>query len=80
MKPCRARIINLVILFAACTLGMMVSFLAITVCIDVLVWLLTGTFDLTKADIFNAIKIGCVMGIITGVVFAVARLRQLKGF
>nr|WP_085838597.1 hypothetical protein [Klebsiella pneumoniae] len=41
---------------------------------------LTGTFDLTKADILKTIKIGCVIGTFTGAVFVIARLFKLKGF
>ncbi|EUC85379.1 hypothetical protein HMPREF1570_1069 [Klebsiella oxytoca KA-2] len=42
--------------------------------------MLTGTFDLKKADILKTIKIGCVIGIFTGAVFIIARLFKLKGF
>ncbi|STU13509.1 Uncharacterised protein [Klebsiella pneumoniae] len=80
MKSFHEKILNLLILFIACILGVIVSFLCITLSIDVLVWMLTGTFDLTKADILKTIKIGCVIGTFTGAVFVIARLFKLKGF
>lgn len=80
MKFLNEKILNLQILFIACMLGIVVSFLCIALSIDVLVWMLTGSFDLTKADIFKVIKIGCVIGAFTGAVFVIARLFKLKGF
>lgn len=80
MKPFNEKILNLLILFIACMLGIVVSFLCIALSIDVLVWILTGSFDLTKADILKIIKIGCVIGTFTGAVFVIARLFKLKGF
>lgn len=80
MKPFNEKILNLLILFIACMLGIVVSFLCIALSIDVLVWMLTGSFDLTKADILKIIKIGCMIGTFTGVVFVIARLFKLKGF
>ena len=69
MKSSSEKILNLLILFIACILGIITSFLCITLSIDVLVWILTGSFDLAKADILKTIKIGCVIGTFTGAVF-----------
>lgn len=80
MKPFKEQILNLLILFIACMLGIVISFLCIALSIDVLVWVLTGSFDLTKGDILKTIKIGCVIGTFTGAVFVIARLFKLKGF
>ena len=80
MKSASEKILNLLILFIACILGIITSFLCITLSIDVLVWILTGSFDLAKADILKTIKIGCVIGTFTGAVFFIARLFKLKGF
>jgi len=80
MKIFNEKILNLLILFIGCMLGIVVSFLCISLSIDILVWMLTGSFDLTKADILKIIKIGFVIGTFTGVVFVIARLFKLKGF
>ncbi|KAF6661694.1 hypothetical protein CKF42_20240 [Pantoea sp. ARC270] len=80
MKIFNEKILNLLILFIGCMLGIVVSFLCIALSIDILVWMLTGSFDLTKADILKIIKIGFVIGTFTGVVFVIARLFKLKGF
>ncbi len=40
MKSFHEKILNLLILFIACILGIIVSFLCITLSIDVLVWML----------------------------------------
>ncbi|WP_202303614.1 hypothetical protein [Dryocola clanedunensis] len=80
MKPFNERVSSLLILFIACTLGVVISFLCIALSIDVLVWMLTGSFDLTKADILKTIKIACVIGSFTGAIFVIARLFKLKGF
>lgn len=80
MKPFKRTIINSLILFFACMLGIIVSFLCIALSIDVLVWGLTGKFDLTKAEILKVTKIGCVIGAFTGAVFVIARQLKLKGF
>ena len=80
MKSFNEKILNLLILFIACILGIIVSFLCIILSIDVLVWMLTGTFDLKKADILKTIKIGCVIGTFTSAFFVIARLFKLKGF
>ncbi|MFM2743823.1 hypothetical protein B6I74_06735 [Klebsiella variicola] len=80
MKSSNEKILNLLILFIACILGIIASFLCITLSLDVLVWMLTGSFDLAKADILKTIKIGCVIGTFTGAFFVIARLFKLKGF
>lgn len=80
MKSLNEKLLNLLILFLACMLGIVVSFLCIVFSIDILVWVLTGTFDLTKTNVLKTVKIGCVIGIFTGVVFVIARLFKLKGF
>lgn len=74
------KFLNLLILFISCMLGIIVSFLVISLSIDFLVWILTGSFDLTTSDIFKTIKIGCVIGAFTGAVFVIARFFKLKGF
>jgi len=80
MKLINEKIISLLIIFGICTLGIVISFLSIALAIDFIVWLLTGSFDLTKAEIFKIIKIGCIIGGSTGLVFVIARLLRLKGF
>ncbi|WP_034914282.1 hypothetical protein [Erwinia sp. 9145] len=80
MKIFDEEILNLLILFIGCMLGIVVSFLCIALSIDILVWMLTGAFDLTKADVLKTIKIGFVIGTFTGAVFVIARLFKLKGF
>lgn len=80
MKLPNQNISNLLIIFVACMLGITFSFLSIALSIDALIWMLTGSFDLKKSDIFKTIKIGCVIGSFTGVVFVIARLFKLKGF
>ena len=66
MKYFNEKILKLLILFIGSILGIVVSFLCIALSIDVLVWMLTGSFDLTKAGILKIIKIGCVIGTFTG--------------
>lgn len=51
MKSLNEKLLNLLILFLACMLGIVVSFLCIVLSIDILVWVLTGTFDLTKINV-----------------------------
>lgn len=80
MKASNEKILSLIILFIACMLGVIISFLCIVLSVDVLVWMLTGSFDLTKADILKTINIGCVIGAFAGAVFVIARLLKLKGF
>lgn len=80
MKPSNEKILSMAILFIACILGVIISCLCIALSVEVLVWLLTGSFALTKADILKVINIGCVIGAFTGVVFVIARLFKLKGF
>lgn len=80
MKPLNEKILSLIILFIACMLGIIISFLCIALSLDVLVWMLTGSFDLTKAGILKTIHIGCVIGAFTGAIFVIARLLKLKGF
>lgn len=80
MKSFNENISNLLILFFSCILGITVSFLCIAFSIDVLVWILTGSFNLTKTYILKTIKIGCVIGTFTGMIFVIARLFKLKGF
>ena len=80
MKTFNEKILSLLILFIACTLGIIVSSLCIALFVDVFVWMLTGSFDFTKTDILKTIKIGCVIGAFTGTVFVIARLSKLKGF
>ncbi|MGD8106430.1 hypothetical protein ACQE32_07140 [Pantoea sp. FN0302] len=80
MKPFNEKISNLLILFVACILGVTVNSLCIALSTDVLVLILTGSFDLKKAGIFKTIKNGCVIGTFTGVVFVIARLFKLKRF
>ncbi|WP_313700253.1 hypothetical protein [Pantoea sp.] len=80
MKPFNEKILSLIILFIVCMLGVIISFLCIAFSLDVLVWILTGSFDLKKADILKTLNIGCVIGAFTGAVFVIARLLKLKGF
>lgn len=80
MKLFNEKILNLLILFAACMLGVTVSFLCIALSIDILIWMLTGSFDLIKSDIMKIINVGCVIGTFTGLVFVISRLFKLKGF
>lgn len=80
MKLFNEKVLNLLIIFIICTLGIVISFLSIALAVDVLVWLLTGAFELTKDEIFKIIKIGCIIGGSTGVVFVMAKLLRLKGF
>ncbi|MNC05698.1 hypothetical protein D3C75_531890 [compost metagenome] len=80
MKILNEKVLGLLIIFIICTLGIVISFLCIALAIDILVWLLTGSFDLTKAEIFKVIKIGCIIGGSTGFVFVIAKLLRLKGF
>lgn len=80
MKLFNEKILNLLIIFVACILGITVSFLCIALAIDILIWMLTGSFDLIKADIMKIIKVGCVIGTFTGLVFVISRLFKLKGF
>ncbi|WP_241650136.1 hypothetical protein [Rosenbergiella collisarenosi] len=74
------KILSLLILYVACMLGIIISFLCIALSVDILVWMLTGTFDLTKGGIIKIITIGCGIGAFTGAVFVIARLLKLKGF
>jgi len=78
MKPHNIEILNLLIIFIACILGVIISFLCITLAIDALVWLLTGNFELTREDIFKSIRSGCIIGSLTGSVFVTAKLLKLK--
>lgn len=80
MKPFNEKILSLFILFVVCMLGVIISFLSIALSVDFLAWMLTGSFDLKKADILKTINIGCAIGAFTGAVFVVARLLKLKGF
>ncbi|WP_307743807.1 hypothetical protein [uncultured Pantoea sp.] len=80
MKPFNEEILSLVILFIVCILGVIISFLCIALPVDVLVWILTGSFDLKKADILKTINIGCVVAAFTGAVFVFTMLFRLKGF
>ena len=80
MKIINDKSLSLLIIFIVCVLGIVASFLTISLAIDVLVWLLTGSFDLTKPDILKIIKIGCIIGSFTGCVFVIARILRLKGF
>jgi len=80
MKPFNEKTLSLIILFIVCMLGVIISFLCIALSIDVLVWMLTGSFDLKKVNILKTINIGCVIGAFTGAVFVVARLLKLKRF
>lgn len=80
MKSLNEKMLNLIILFIACILGVVISFLCIAFSINVLVWILTGSFDLTKQDLCKTINIGCAIGAFTGAVFVIARLLKLKGF
>lgn len=74
------KMLNLLILFFACIFGIVITFMSSALAIDIIVWLLTGTFDLTKEDIFKTTKMGFIMGSLTGTVFVIARLLKLKGF
>lgn len=80
MKRLNKEKVSLLIIFIVCLLGSVISFLSIALAIDILIWLLTGSFDLTKPDIFKIIKIGCIIGSFTGFVFVIARILRLKGF
>ncbi|ADO50259.1 hypothetical protein Entcl_4025 [[Enterobacter] lignolyticus SCF1] len=80
MKLPNEKMLSLLIIFIVCVLGIIISFLSIALAIDVIIWLLTGSFDLTKLDILKTIKIGCIIGSFTGFVFVIARLLRLKGF
>ncbi|AKM47087.1 hypothetical protein GBFDFA_13455 [Edwardsiella anguillarum] len=80
MKTLNEKVFSLLIIFFICTLGIVISFLSIALVIDILIWLLTGTFDLTKTEMFKVIRIGCIVGGFTGFVFVIARLLRLKGF
>jgi len=80
MKLLNKKIPGLLIIFIICMLGIVISFLSIALAIDVLIWLLTGSFDLTKPDILKIIKIGFIIGGFTGFVFVIARILRLKGF
>ncbi|EAA7987815.1 hypothetical protein CJ745_21340 [Salmonella enterica subsp. enterica] len=79
MKLFNEKVLNLLIIFIVCT-RIVISFLSIALAVDVLVWLLTGAFELTKDEIFKIIKIGCIIGGSTSVVFVMAKLLRLKGF
>ena len=80
MEYFNGKMSNLLILFFGSILGIICSFLCIALLVDVLVWMLTGSFDLKKGDVIKIIKIGCVIGAFTGAVFVTARLCKLKGF
>lgn len=80
MKHLNEKTLSLLIIFIVCMLGIVISFLSIALAVDILIWLLAGSFDLTKQDILKIIKIGCIVGSFTGFVFVMARLLRLKGF
>lgn len=80
MKLFNGKMSKLLVLFFGCMLGIIFTFLSIALLVDVLVWMLTGSFDFKNGDLIKIIKIGCVIGTFTGAVFVTARLCKLKGF
>lgn len=80
MKPNYKKTLGLLVLFIACMVGVIISFLCIAIFFEALVWMLTGAFNLAMTDLVKTTKIGCVIGAFTGVVFVIARQFKLKGF
>lgn len=80
MKPYYGKILSLLILFIACMGGVIISFLCIAIFFDTLVWVLTGSFNLTMTDLVKTTKIGCAIGAFAGAVIVIARMFKLKGF
>jgi hypothetical protein len=73
MKYINDKILNLFTLFIVCN-GITFTFLCIALSVDILVWILTGSFDLTKIEILKIIKIGGAIGSFTGTIFVIANL------
>lgn len=80
MKSLNGKTLDIIITFTTCVVGIIITFLCIALVFHILVWLLMGSFDLTKKKIFEIIRIGCIIGSFTGVVFITARLLKIKGF
>ncbi len=68
MKYINEKALNLLMLFIVCVMGITITFLCIALSVDILVWILTGSFDLTKIEILKIIKIGCAIGSFTGAI------------
>ena len=80
MKYINEKALNLLMLFIVCVMGITIKVLCIALSVDILVWILTGSFDLTKIEILKIIKIGCAIGSFTGAIFVIANLLKLRGF
>ncbi|WJT03144.1 hypothetical protein OCT50_21710 [Leclercia adecarboxylata] len=80
MKYINEKALNLLMLFIVCVMGITITFLCIALSVDILVWILTGSFDLTKIEILKIIKIDCAIGSFTGAIFVIANLLKLRGF
>ena len=80
MMKHRTSYIDLLAIFLVAFLSVILSFICIDIFFSILLWAMTGSLNVTCAEIEQVLFIGGVIGLFIGGACVIARYLGLKGF